>query len=240
MVVGGTMRVSATVGGVPKDTTDTIAVSPRTWAGMMPYPSALPSLVLTPDRFRDIPVRDSAGIDVWLKGGLAVYEYGINWRGRLNQVPSGPNHGYWYFTQPPPWLNPEVLYSGYLDPGNPFYEAQTGQRAEDPAAPSGYTRGWCEKTDMDVLRQEVFYHEGNVSGPRLSHHQLNKDYTAKHDPAPKVESVVFYLTDQSVSLAKRMDSELGAAYLDQLALAHESQVHAPTNLYTVPCKVHIP
>jgi hypothetical protein len=193
-----------------------------------------------PDEFPDMPVQDSAGIDVWSKGGIARYQYGIKWRGQVTQVPSGPNRGYWYFTQPPPWYNPEVYYSGHLDPGHRFYEAQTGQRPGDPAVPSGYTRGWCEKRDMDALRQEVFYHEGNVPGPRLSHHQLNKDYTAIHDPAPKVESVVFYLTDQSVDFVDRMDAELGAAYLDQLSLAHESQVHAPANLYTVPCKVHIP
>jgi hypothetical protein len=93
---------------------------------------------------------------------------------------------------------------------------------------------------MDRLRQEVLDHEGAISGPRLSHHEFNVDYTASNDPGPEVEAVVFYLTDQTVSFADRAEAELGEAYEDELAAANDAAVHTKSNLYTNTCKVHMP
>lgn len=132
-----------------------------------------------------------------------------------------------------------VYLSPYLEPGNPFYEAQTGKRAGDKNLPRGYT-SWCTKADMNLLRQEVLDHEGAINGPRLSHHEFNVAYTRQRDPGPEVEAVAFYLADQTASLRDTAELHIGRAYEDQLLSANNAAVHARSNTYTVPCKVHYP
>lgn len=240
MAKGGTVEVKGTIGGGAEQTARAaIQVDARNWGGTMPYPEGLPDASVIPEAFPKLPVREVSGKDEWQDGGLGLYRYGIDWRGHFAPIQSGPNAGWWYLKTPPTWMPPKVQLSPYLEPGDPFYEAQTGRRPGDKKPPRGYT-GWCTKADMDRLRIEVLDHEGAVSGPRLSHHEFNVDYTARHDPGPDVERVTFYLVDSNASFRDVAEAEIGKAYLDQLEASNEAAVHAKDNLYTVPCKVHYP
>ena len=241
MVTGGTISVHGTIGASPEETASApISVEARTnWAGVIVYPATLPDTVFDPARFPNPPVRDSSGYDVYLPGGLGLYEFDLKWRGHLAPVTSGPNKDWWYLRTPPQWMTPVVYLSPYLEAGNPFYEAQTGKRTGDNAPPRGYT-GWCTKSDMDILKQEVLDHEGAISGPRLSHHEFNVAYTSRRDPGPVVEGVVFYLADQTASLQKVAELQIAQAYEAPMLAANTAAVHASSNTYTVPCKVHYP
>ena len=245
MVKGGTVEVRGTIGTSPEDTaTAGVHVVGRTdWAGKMIYPGSLPPPQVDAageENFPHSPVTvDVDGGDHWVDGALGKYTFGIAWRGYFSQVQTGPNKGWWYLKSPPLFQTPEVWLSTFLEPGDPFYEAQTGKSAGDRSPPRGYG-GWCTKADMDKLKQEVLDHEGAISGPRLSHHEFNVEYFRKHDPGPEVEDVVFYLTDQNRRFSEVADSELGRALLDQVKAANDAAVHAKSNLYTVPCKVHLP
>jgi hypothetical protein len=241
MVQSGTVMVRGTIGTTPEQA-ERVLVSVearKDWAGKIVYPAALPNAVVDPERFPNPPVRDSSGYDVYIPGGLGVYEFDLSWRGHLALVATGPNKDWWYLKTPPQWATPLVYLSPYLEPGNPFYEAQTGKRAGDKNPPRGYT-GWCTKADMNLLRQEVLDHEGAINGPRLSHHEFNLAYTRQRDPGPQLEAVAFYLADQTASLQDTAETHIGRAYEDQLLASNNAAVHAPSNTYTVPCKVHYP
>ena len=240
MVKDGTVEVKGKIGGgVEQTARSTVQVKDRDWRGTMRYPEGLPEASVVPSAFPMLPVGEVSGRDEWHEGGLGLYRYGIEWRGHFAPIESGPNAGRWYLKTPPAWMRPKVQLSPYLEPGDPFYEAQTGRRSGDKSPPRGYT-GWCTKADMDRLRIEVLDHEGAISGPRLSHHEFNVDYTARHDPGPDVERVSFYLVDSNASFRDVAEAEIGKAYLDQLTASNEAAVHAKANLYTVPCKVHYP
>lgn len=240
MAQGGTVEVKGRIGGgTEQPARAVIQVKGREWRGKIPYPNELPQYFIDPGRFPDLPVKESNGYDVWIDGGLGVYEYDLSWRGHFDPIQSGPNKGWWYFKTPPQWDTPEVYIGPFLEPGHPFYEAQTGRRPGDKNPPRGYT-GWCTKADMDKLRQEVLDHEGAIPGPRLSHHEFNVDYVANNDPGPAVEAVAFYLVDSSANFRDVAEAEMGKAYEDQFTASNNAAVHAESNLYTVPCKVHYP
>ena len=240
LVVGGRMKVTAILDGKPVGADTVISVEARNWAGRVAYPSGLPHEQVDASRFPALPVRVGAdGFDQWISGALGSYEWDLDWSGKFQPVSSGPNEGYWYMKDPPVWAEPEVYLSGHLEPGHPFYEAQTGRRPGDRNPPREYQQGWCTKAHMDALRQEIREHEGSVAGARLSHHAFNVQYTGRNDPGPAVEGIAFRPapTDNFVSLAEQA---LGTAYDQALATANHAAVHASANLYTVTCKVHLP
>ena len=91
---------------------------------------------------------------------------------------------------------------------------------------------------MNTLKSQVLDHEGAISGPKLSHHEFIISYTGQHDPGPSVEPIAFL--HNGGGLVQAIDSALGTAYLDAEATADTAAVHAPSNLYTITCKAHIP
>jgi hypothetical protein len=64
-------------------------------------------------------------------------------------------------------------------------------------------------------------------------------YTAQHDPGPALEGLILRPapTDNFSQLA---ETAVGNAYESALESANNAAVHALTNTYTVPCKVHLP
>lgn len=168
-----------------------------------------------------------------------MYVWDLNWFDKFQPIGSGPNSGYWYLKDPPTWDAPVVYLSGHLEPGHRFYEAQTGKRPGEGNPPRQYTGGWCTKADMVTLRQEVREHEGSVAGSRLSHHAFNVQYASQHDPGPALEDVLLRPNpnDNFVNLA---ESALATAYDSAMTAANQAAVHAPANLFTVRCKVHMP
>jgi len=138
MVKGGTIEVRGIIGTAEQRPVNmSVDVAPRSdWSGKIVYPAALPRVIVAPERFPEPPVREESGRDIYPPGSLGTYEYGLSWRGHLALVGSGPNKDWWYLKTPPQWSTPVVYVSQYLEPGNPFYEAQTGRRPGEGAPPS--------------------------------------------------------------------------------------------------------
>lgn len=238
MALGGQISVNAMLNGERLTDEATVIVTDRGWNGRVPYPSELPTITIDPTRFPQSPVVVNAqGYDTWPNGGLGVYRWGIEFFGKFIPIASGPNAGLWYFPEPPSWLTPRVFLSGHLEAGHPFYEAQTGRRLGEPPPPSGYTH-WCTKADMDILRREVTDHEGATSGTRLSHHAFNISYASANDPGPVMDRVVF--PTPTGDFIPAAEAALGAAYENAMEAANVAAVHAQSNTYTLPCKVHLP
>jgi hypothetical protein len=241
IVIGGTLKVSATLDGVPTGADTQIVVVKRAWERQMPpYPSALPRDSIAPAEFPALPVTvASNGYDVWPNGTLAFYDFSIAYVGGLTDVRSGPNTGYWYFPAAPGWEIPRVFLSGHLQPGHRFYEAQQGTpRPPGAVLPAGYS-GWCTKADMDSLRTEMRMHEGSVAGYRLSHHQFNISYTRQNDAGPAMEGVIFRVPPGG-RFADAARGELGRAYETNMEAANNAAVHAASNTFKVTCKAQIP
>lgn len=219
-------------------------IQERNWAGLFePYPAALPRVVVDARKFRDLPVRDSAGWNAWKPGGLARYEF--DFVRKLQAVNLGPNEQYYYYASVPKWDTAVVRMSPYLEPGNSFYEAQTGIGPLGKS-PSPYPR-WCRKTDMDSFRREVLEHEGAMVGPKKSHHAEAVKYAAAHDPGPAIEGLVVYFPESFFDPARpnefadRVATELGILYLTQMELSNLLIVHDQSNLPRPPaCKVQLP
>jgi hypothetical protein len=239
MVRGGTVTVTAVVGGETKTARTQVTVDERTdWAGRMPYPAAEPRPQLDVNLEADwppMPVRDSAGYVVWVAGGFGQYTFGIDWQGHLTSVGSGPNANFWYFADPPGWLEPKVWISPFLDPAHPFYASQHARQARE-RAPQRY-QDYCSSTNMQAIAREVVAHEGQVGGPRISHHEHKIVYVAQHDPGPAVERVVFYAAASTVSMNDVVGAELDKAYVDALRTDDKAVVHASSNLFTPTCKL---
>jgi hypothetical protein len=157
-------------------------------------------------------------------------------------VGTGPNTDLYYLATVPSWLTPDVEASPYLEQGDAFYLAQTGQRQGEPPAPKKFFKqGWCKATPhMDSLRREVRWHEGAELGPRKSHHQEMLKYTQQNDAGPAIEGVAFLYSGttgegfDSVSFAA-----FNSAYYAQAADVTDVIVHAATNLFAVQCKAHL-
>lgn len=246
LVTSGTVTVTALVNGISFGSSTSVTAAARNWTNAMPYPAPLPLVVPDASAFPNLPVHDSAATQVWPEGGLAFYSFGVNhlYAGgngeiltHFDNLGSGPNEGVWYLKDPPSWYTPVVRMSTYLEPGDPFYEAQTGKRQGEANPPKPYT-GWCTKSKMNTLKQQVFDHEGAISGPRLSHHEFILTYTAQRDPGPVFEGIAFVVNGTNFTAAK--DTAFGKAYLDAYAVADKATVHAPSNLDPVTCKAHYP
>lgn len=244
MVVSGVVKVSGKVNGVTAADSFKVTVEARTWAGLMVYPAELPKAAVDTagvKRFPRVPVTtDTAGYDQWIAGALGLYEWGFT-AGSFRPG-SGPNKGWYYRPAPPRFQTPAVWVSTHLQPGDPFYEAQTGSRPlpGEPRVPSGYT-GYCTRRDMDVYRQSVLEHEGAAQGTNVSHHSFNVDYFKKRDPAPEFERDAFYMPpgapDSTLLVNTRQFREQFAA---QVNAANTAVTHAPSNVYTLRCKVRYP
>lgn len=240
MVVSGSISVTGVVGeGQPGTASVQVTVADRPgWASSMPYPAAEPQPRVDVNGEEDwpaMPVRDSAGYDVWVSGGFGQYSYGIDWQGSLTSIGSGPNANWWYFSQPPGWLEPRVWISPFLAPDHPFYTSQHRRRSGE-RAPQRYG-DYCSQSDMVTIAREVVAHEGQVGGPRISHHEHKVNYVGRNDPGPAMERVTFYAAGSTVPIQDLVGAELDAAYMTTLRADDQTVVHAARNLFTPTCKL---
>jgi hypothetical protein len=134
MVVGGTMRVTAKVAGVPKDTSATITVTPRVWTLRLPDPPSE-----TPDTSSKVTYPPAQSGKMTLGGHEYDRSEGI--RGG-----TGPNIG-WYTNAEPIFSSVRILVNGFLFPDDRYYKLQQG------GSP------FCTQTYLDAKRREVIDHE---------------------------------------------------------------------------------
>lgn len=246
LIRSGVVSVQGMAGTVPFSALTQVAATPRDWTGAIPYSVPLPADSLDAGAFMTSPVIDLPdGGQEWPDGQLGKYAFGIHWNspGTMDLVTDGPNEGVLWMQNPPPgWFPPDVVRPPHLESGAPFYEAQTGQGPGD-GKPSKklYAWGrWCVKTDMDSLRQEVFWHEGLESNPlRISHHQAVSDWIPQHDSGPHFEGVAIFSLDPG-TLLDSVIAVLDRAYYNKVAEATDPIVHAASNLFAIGCKAHQP
>jgi hypothetical protein len=169
MVVGGIMRVTGKVGAIVDTAYATISINPRDWVGRLDYPAEPPpeitatELPYPPVTTTSGPLKDGVFGGARLSAPRGVYGDG-----------TGPNAGWLYLGSPPVFSPPpRILINAGLNPGDPFYEAQTGGG------------GYCDKAFMDSARAHATAHE-------RKHFQIDETYFESADAARLAEGGVVY------------------------------------------------
>jgi hypothetical protein len=210
MVVGGTMRVSATVAGVQKDTTATITITARPWGQLsvqvtmigqhnLPYPPSTLAHLANTDIVQ--PSTHSA-----------------------KKITAGPNTGWWYLSTPLSAVPAVHRWSNAWQSSDPWYQLQTGG-----SHPSG-NGSYCGPADMPGIEQSAREHEGMSTGPSQSHLSVMRAFFANFSATADVDS-----TSPQAKLERFRD--FGTATADSaFATAFEADVRSPA--LTDPRQTH--
>ena len=177
MVVGGTIKVRARVNGAEKTESASVGVSPRSWAGLIQYPSEpAPERRGSPE-FRYPPV-DANNPTVNPHGAFGWF-LGSSPRGEIG-LGSGPNDGWNYLTGVVFSLPPRILLNTALFPDDPFFQAQVGGA------------GSCDQQFMQSLHGATLQHERR-------HYAIDRDFFGGAGTAQQLEAAVVF--DPTASLS---------------------------------------
>lgn len=167
MVVGGKMRVSATVGGTALSDSANIVVTPRPWGRLAIQVSNIGHDILPPNPTQ---TSDLANTDI-----RAPSAFGIQ------QIPDGPNRGWWYLPSPLSAVPVAHRWSDAWQPTHPWRQSLQGG-----PHPSG-NGNWCGPNDMPQIEQAAREHEGMVSGLPASHLSVLRAYFSSYSATADVD-----------------------------------------------------
>jgi hypothetical protein len=192
MVIGGVMRVTAQVGTIAKDTTDTVTVTARPWAQLPLQVSNIghDNLPVVPQSLADL-----ANTDILAPASMGV-----------QVIPDGPNAGWWYLPSALSAVPVVHRWSNAWQPSDPWYQGFTGG-----AHPSG-NGNWCGPLDMPGIDQSAREHEGIVAGQLPSHLSVLRDFFARFPLTADVDS-----TSPQAKLERFKAYGLSAAQADSAA-----------------------
>ncbi|HEX8394173.1 MAG TPA: hypothetical protein VF665_17655 [Longimicrobium sp.] len=157
IVVGGQIKVAATVGGRARADSVLIGVTPRAWGPLSVSVAVVgQSSLHTPPRSEE----DLAKTDI---------DWPVDFP--LEPVLEGPNKGWWFLTSPISPVPVVVAWSDSWNPGSPWYNAQNGG-----THPSGGK--WCDVADMPTVERLAREHEGLLTGPSPSHISVLQSFFA--------------------------------------------------------------
>ena len=185
MVVGGTMRVTARLNGLPVTEDTTITVHARRWKTIRlrvrqhPYPAGhlpAPANVTAPGHLGDSHADSLTTLSV-------------------REITAGPNTGWWYVDQP-------VIEFGFVvhineaafATGSAWYNLQTGG---DYVLPSGVKvpNGRCDSSHIPTMRQLAREHEGLASSSLTSHADAAQVYLNTQRPQDILEAQIAFGPD---------------------------------------------
>ena len=180
MVVGGQMKVSATVNGKPQAPTLAVTVRARDWTGKIEFPEEPDTvyvrgepLIYPPLVEGDTLADGTLGLSTW-----AQPEPASGWG-----EGSGPNEGWFFLDQPAYfskreshiWLNVALL------PNDPFYKAQQGP----PRGQVVMGRPLCGQDFMRMAARHVPLHEHG-------HYSRAKEFAESAAGAALLESTIHF------------------------------------------------
>jgi hypothetical protein len=239
VAIGGTVTLTATVGGVSQTATTSVVVNPRTtwaWYQMTGRPLNLwdPPDPVTGIRPLTYPPTASApGTLTNSQMGLFTIKYGSA-DSLLNSpavISSGPNFGWYFVARPLPsplsWVN---INQG-LQSTDPFYLKQTGGGRE-PITRKQY----CKKVDVDNYLTAALKHEGvNPSDPgKLSHYDVYQQDLAATNLNMKLEQTVGYI-DQHPDASSFRDALTDSIFVFDSVISVRSRTVDSANPVNYSC-----
>ncbi len=195
LVAGGTVVVTATVGGATLTASAPLVVMPRNWEGKAVSIDILPRCA-SPEQ---LPLRPSRPQDLGNSTFKPVFTVPIEYA-------SGPNEGYWYLTDVPARIQDSVLINcAAMEEGSEFWRAQVRIRPNV----IGGTRP-CTRADVLRLRKLVEAHEGLERDAPNSHAKLYMDEFERF-AGPRLEPVVGPASSQDDVVQAVLDITAAAA-----------------------------
>lgn len=225
MVIGGTMRVSANVAGIKKDSSAAISVTARPWT-----PLQLQVSVIGQDNLAYPPktVSELANTDI-----APPQKY------PATKITAGPNTGWWYLSSPLGAVSVIHRWSNAWQASDPWYQSQTGG-----PHPSG-NGNYCGPADLPVIEQRAREHEGMSAGAMPSHLSVLRDFFANFPattaadsttPQAQLEKVrVFGTATADSALSAVFESAVRTrALMDPRQGHYDPQTSSPGNPGVVP------
>jgi hypothetical protein len=185
MVVGGTMKVTARLNGLPVAEDTLVKVIARRWntirlrARQHPYPPGhlpSPANVTSPGHLGDSHADSLTTLSV-------------------REITAGPNTGWWYVDQPVTEFGFVVhINEAAFAPGSGWYNLQTGG---DYVLPSGVKvpNGRCDSSHIPTMRRLTREHEGLGSSSLTSHADAARIYLNTNRPQDTLEAQTAYGPD---------------------------------------------
>ncbi|MFL5429784.1 MAG: hypothetical protein ACJ79M_09200, partial [Myxococcales bacterium] len=99
----------------------------------------------------------------------------------------GPDARWLYVARPAPPPSAHAYVSRALRPGDPFYEAQRGER--------GGIQEPCGARDLEDLRTRLLEHEGAIQSGRPSHFRESQGWFARRDLQTDLEAQALFYDD---------------------------------------------